>query len=149
MESTTTLINRINKHTKDILLVSLLFLLINISNDYHKTSMLTNFSNTFLIATLLMVLCLKIFIFNINLPLVKDILDVNDILIWIMGTINIKLCFGVMFSITNILSPTFRVAYIPIYLTIGVHLCAVIKELITMVNTIEISNTEKIDNQTI
>lgn len=146
MELTNTLINKINKHTKDILFVSLLFLLMNVSNDYHKQNMLINFSNTFLIATLLMVLCMKIFIFNINSPLMKNHIDINDTLIWIVGTIHIKLCFGVMFSIANILSPTFRVAYIPVYLCICTFLYGVINNLVTMMNTIESFNYQNKDN---
>lgn len=147
MESTNTLINKINKHTKDILFVSLLFLLVNISNDYHKQNILINFSNTFLIAGLLMVICMKIFIFNINLPSMKNYIDINDTLVWIMGSVHIQSSFGIMFSIINILSPTFRMAYIPIYLILCSSLYAVIRDLINMMNTIKTSNRQKFNEQ--
>tara|TARA_B110001454_G_C12410691_1_gene305023 strand:- start:31 stop:492 length:462 start_codon:yes stop_codon:yes gene_type:complete len=140
MESTL-IINKNNKHVMETSLISLLFLILNLLNENWKQIASLNMSNIFLIATILMSLCIKIFILNINIPNLKNYIDVNDTLAYAIEIINLNLFAGICLSSFHLLLPTIRIGYIPIYLFILGPLVFFAKNFIMPYNENLFSNT--------
>lgn len=124
------LINKINKYTRDILVTSLLFLIINTMRSEYKHDICINFSNIFLIASILMIICVKTFILNIDTLKLQNYIDIDDTLMWAISLICIKVFFGITFSVFHLISITFRFGYIPIYLIVLMFTLDVIRNLV-------------------
>ncbi|QKF94454.1 hypothetical protein QKU48_gp0996 [Fadolivirus algeromassiliense] len=129
MSSTSILLNKINKHIGSIVVTSILMLYANFSQD-NKIDILINMSNTFLFATIFSVICLKIFTFNINLNIIKDLIDVDDTLIWSINIIHCNWLLGFLLSGINMLVPVYRFEYIFMHLTLITFIFAIIRNLI-------------------
>ncbi len=118
MISTNNLINRISNYCAGIILISLLLLIyINcINNNCKGINILISMSNTYLFSIILMVILnIKILIFNITSDIVQNNIDVNDTLFCTMNMIFSMLVVGIYFQYIHtliILSSMHKIIFI-------------------------------------
>lgn len=139
-QQTTTLISKTNKNIKEVTIIALLLLCINVLYDNGKVNVLTNWSNMFLYATILMTICMKIFAFNITLEMIRNNVDVNDTVVWAVGMIYLNLVIGTLLSAANVMISTFIIECYMLYACVFLHLLLYVKNLVITFNETENKN---------
>jgi hypothetical protein len=138
-------INKIDRNMNDVICVSLALIITNAQLNKTIDIFALNVSNTFLIATILMIMFMKILMFNIDLTIIQNNIDVVDTLVWCTNIVYVNLLFSILSFGSYIIYPLIDIRSAFLILCITIFLYAYIRDIISLYVNLNNNNTKTKD----